>query len=262
MAASPPAERQWRAGGLRLAIQGRELRIEGAPSSWTLATFTGPVDAGSIRALRRERPRLAVVLGAIGEDAADASRTLAALAELRAPVLVLPGGADRLEVLEEAFEALEPPAADLVVPAWALRRVTIGSIELVPVAGAPDGRYAIGDDACGFSADDVASFEPGDAAHRYLLSWAAPRGSGPGSLGVASVEAGSPVLADLAERLGTEGAIFAWPHEAAGSSAPRGVAVRPLAGAWIVRADGSRAAPGATLLTAGPRGLELGRDSP
>ncbi len=269
VAAEPLEARTWRAGDLRLVADGRTLRIEGAPSRWRLAAFAGPVDEPSIRVLRARRPHLAVLLGGAGEDAAEVARTLGLLAELGGPALVVAGGEDRHGLLARAFAGLEGPARDRVIHASGLRSIRVGAVELVPVAGAPDGRYALDGEACGLSSDDAAAIAeavgpPGSGVHRYLLSFAAPRTAGSPSSGIASVEAGSPLVSQLLERTRAEGAVFAWPYEGAGRAldAPLRVAVRPLAGAWAVRGDGSRAPPGATLLTGGPEGLEEGADSP
>lgn len=269
LAAEPPAARSWRVGDLRLTAEERSLGIDGAPSQWRLAAFSGPVDAPSIRALRASRPHVAVLLGGAGEDAAEVARTLALLAELGVPALVVAGGEDRHDLLARGFAGLEGAARERVIHASGLRSIRIGAVELVPVAGAPEGRYALDGEACGLSSDDAAAIAeavgaPGSGVHRYLLSFAAPRTEGAPSSGIASVEAGSPLVSQLLERARAEGAVFAWPYEGAGRAldAPMRVAVGPLAGAFAVRGDGSRAAPGATVLTGGPRGLEAGADSP
>lgn len=248
-----------------MRLVGRRLSIEGAPSEWHLAAFSGPVHASAVRSLGGRRPHLALMLGGVGDDDAEIGRTLTALGELGAPVLVIAGGADRHEALERAFGALEGQTKDRVVDASALRSIRVGAIELVPLAGAPEGRYAITNEACGLSAADaeeVASALEDRSAdvHRYVVSWAGPSAT----IGVASVEGGSARVSELIERTGAEGALFAWPSESAGriEREPLRVAVRPLTGPWIVAADGSRVAPGATLLTAGREGLAVADDSP
>ncbi|HEY8429934.1 MAG TPA: hypothetical protein VIL20_16240 [Sandaracinaceae bacterium] len=262
LAADPPEARSWRVGALRLAIEDRTLRIDGAPAEWRLAAFTGPVDAGAVAALRERRPHLAVLVGGAGGTEAEVSRTLSSLAALGAPVLVVAGGDDRRDLLARAFAGLEGEAKDRVTHASALRSIRVGPIELVPLAGAPEGRYALTNDACGFARADVealieAAGAPNEGVRRYLLSWAAPRGAGAASLGVASVEAGSPLVAEAQEGARADGAIFAWPAEAAGrlQRSPLRVALRPLTGRWISRPDGTRARPGATLLRATREGL-------
>lgn len=261
LALDAPEARTWSVGSLRLALDERTLRIEGAPARAEVAVFTGPVDAGSIRALKRTRPDLALMLGDLGPGGARA------LAALGVPVLFVAGGADRHAELE-ALGELTGDARDRVIDASRLRSIRIGKVELVPVPGAPGGRYAISNEACGLGEGDLRAIDEavGEAetgVHRYLLSWAAPAG-GPLSRGLAEVEAGSPVIAELAERVGAEGAIVAWPREHAGEAAsePFRAVAPPLGGPWVERADGTRRAPGAMVLVLSDGGLSPRAQAP
>lgn len=263
----PPPPRTWRVGPLRLALEERALRIEGAPSSARVALFTGPVDAASVRALRSRRPHLALMLGGLGKTPAEAQRALDALAGLGVPVLFVAGGGDVRAALE-AFEHVEGDARDHVIDASRLRSIRIGKVELVPAAGAPKGRYALSEDACGLGEDDVEAIadavgDPGEGVRRVLVSWAAPAG-GPLSRGLAGVEAGSPLVRELAQRAGAQGAVVAWPREHAGeaTSEPFRAVAPPLGGPWVGRADGTRSAPGAMLLTLSDRGLASAARAP
>lgn len=269
LAADPPSARTWALGSLRLVLEERRLVVEGAPRAARIAVFTGPVSDGAVRALRRSRPTIAVVIGSIAATPREASASLRSLAALEVPVLVIAGGADRHDALEGAFDALEGDARDRVLDATPLRAIRIGAIELVPAAGAPDGRYAISSEACGLSADDVGAIAdavgaPERGVKRYLVSWAGPRGGGAVTRGLAGVEAGSPLVADLADRIEAEGVVFAWPVEptVAVTHDPLRVLAPPLSGAWIELADGTRRAPGATVLTVSGDGLLVADDSP
>ena len=263
-AAAAPEDRSWEVGSLSLRREGRALRIEGAPDPLRLAVFAGPGDeALPVSAVRAAHPHLVAVLGDLGEPVAS----LRALAELGVPVLVVAGGEDRYGPLAEALDDLDGDAADLIVDASVLRSVRVGRLELVPVAGAPDGRYAVDDDACGVGEGDLDGWELGVAeqgVHRILLSWAGPRGAGPGSAtrGLAGVEAGSALVSQVAERAGATGALFAWPRTALGTAEGSGswalrLAVAPVAGASVLRFDGRRVAAGPTLLTVGSGGLRV-----
>lgn len=278
-AAPGPEERTWRLGDLRLHTDGqRALRIEGLPSSSAeplrLVVFAGPVlgDLGAVEALD---PHLVAVLGDLGPDPAGA---LESLGRLSVPSLVVAGGADEFASLRSAFEAREEEdgEAPRVLNASVLRSIRVGALELVPVAGAPDGRYALGEGACGIAGEDAGDWaleEPEEGVHRVLLTWAGTAGDGPSSVtrGLARVEAGSPLLSRIARAASARGEIFAWPRTNAGRSDVGGerspgpawnlrLAVPPLSGPAVVRADGTRVRPGPTLVLVGPEGLE--RTSP
>ncbi len=264
--AVPVGARAWSVGSLRLQIdEERRLTIEGAPSAARVAAFSGPVDRASVQALRRERVQLALVLGELGGSRAELDASLAALAELGAPALVVAGGADRHELLRAAFAALEGDARDRVVDASGLRAVRMGATELVLLAGAPDGRYADSDGSCGFGEADVAALAealgaPAEGVRRTLASWAGPERA----VGLAGVPAGSSLVSRLVERAGARGVVYAWPREQAGDAQPDPlrVVVRPLSGQAVVRGDGARMRPGATVLMLGRDGLSLPQDSP
>ncbi len=261
LALEAPSERTWSVGSLRLSLEERTLSIEGAPARAKVAVFTGPVDAASIRALKRSEPHLALMIGDLGSGGAQA------LAALGVPVLFVAGGADRRAELE-ALGELTGDARDRVIDASRLRSIRIGAVELVPVPGAPGGRYAISNDACGLGESDLRAIDealgdPRDGVHRYAISWAAPAGH-PLSRGLAGVEAGSSEIQRLVARIGAEGAIAAWPREHAGESAsePFRAVAPPLGGPWIERADGTRLAPHAMVLVLSDGGLSPQAQAP
>lgn len=264
--ASSVSSRSWTVGALQLRIdQDRRMRIEGAPVPARLAAFTGPVDRAGLDALRAEAPHVAILLGDLGTSRGDVDRTLTAVAGLGVPVFVIAGGTDRLEVLEPAFDALEGSARDRLVHASPLRSIRLGSVELVPLAGAPLGRYAETSRSCGFGEGDVERLAdtlgtPPEGAGRVVVSWAGPEGSA----GLGGLEAGSALVSRLEERVRAQGVIFAWPVEGAGSvrSSPLRIGVRPLGGSSLLVGHGARVSPGATLLTVGPEGLSPPPNSP
>jgi hypothetical protein len=139
-------------------------------------------------------------------------------------------------------------------------------------------------DACGYAESDlrdVAASLDGAKSRRWLLAWEAP--ASPGRFAVARTEAGADLgsvpLANLGQRIGAAGGIFAWPHvQALRASASAGahrpspgipssdlqIVVPRLSGAALERSDGSRVAPGFALLKLGDDGLSLleVRDAP
>ncbi|MEQ8461408.1 MAG: hypothetical protein RLO52_14030 [Sandaracinaceae bacterium] len=262
--AEPPEERVSAVGDLTLRFEDeRVLRIEGAPSSLRLAVFAGPVGASVPEAPEAD---LAIALGGLGDEPLT---TLSALGEWGIPVLVVAGGEERFEPLSDAFEALEGDARQRVIDATVLRLIRVGKLELVVVPGAPEGRYVTaGEGACGFGEPDLAHWEmdaPDEGVRRYLLAWAGPAGTD-ATRGLLGAEAGSPLVARLMTSVGAEGALFAWPRSATGRAAGEGMAltlgVAPIAGVTVLRADGSRAAPGVTRLTLRPEAPSLTLESP
>lgn len=255
LAAPAPAARSWSVGALRLALEGRRLTIAGLPAPARLAAVAGPLDPASLQALRGAH--LTLVLGELGDTREELSANLAALAGLDVPVLVVAGGAERHGLLQAAFSALEGAARDRVIDASVLRAVRIGAVELVPLAGAPLGRYASTDGSCGFGERDVEDVAEGlgaapDGVTRALVSWAGPSSA----RGLDGVEAGSALVARLATRVGARAIVFAWPDELAGGveREPLRVIVRPL--------SGPSGRPGAVHLTVGAGGLAVQDDSP
>lgn len=283
LAADPPSADERKVGALTLHIEKRALRIDGLPPEPVLAAFSGPGPGAppsepALAALRSAKPDLVLVVGDIGDDAKTAAATLAALAKLPMPVLVLAGGRDTSARIADALQQL--PSADnaRVIDMTGLRTIQIGRDTLVPVAGAPDGHYALSAEACGYAESDLddvsAAVSESPKSRRWLLAWAAP--ASPGRFAVARTEAGpdlgSPALAKLGERIGAPGGIFAWPHVQAGRASASAGAHRPseglpipdlqlvvprISGPALERSDGSRLAPGFASLKLGDDGMRL-----
>lgn len=263
--AAPPAEQTARVGALTLTVKKRVLEIAG-PTPLAVAAFTGPVGgalgAHELTRLGRAKPELALYLGGLGDDLPTAQRNLAALAKLRIPTLFVAGGGDRLPVVEGAFETLEPAARAYLLHASGLREIRVGEDRLIVVAGAPLGRYALDEQACGFTVDDLEDIEhaasDGSAARTWLLSWYAPAGFGV-SEGLLGTEIGSPELHALARTLGAQGGIFGQPDVRAERSARQGATrwwgVPRLGRTGSLRADGTRLAPGFAQLSFDGRGV-------
>jgi hypothetical protein len=265
MDADPPPEGTVRVRDLTLRFGGRDLRIDNAPRSLRIAAFAGPAPsrapiAPAIARLKQADLDLALVLGGVGDDRAQAEATLAALGALPVPVLVLAGGRDDAAVLDEAFEAGDH---EHVVDARPLRRVIAGDRTLLLLSGAPEGRYARTDTSCGYGRADVERLE-GEAGdgRPILVSWAVPAGSG--SSGHGGIDSGDPALGRLARTLRIRGGIFAWPESHATATADDGlrVVVGPIAGPPPERADGSSSIAGATLLRLDGHGLSLANAAP
>jgi hypothetical protein len=281
LAAAPPKARRWRAGRAQLELNDRNLALGGLPESVRVAVFAGPGFASaSVRAalkkVKETRPRVAMVLGGIGDEREKAKSTLRDLAELEIPVLVVAGGRDRWGDYRAAFEALEDEQKDRVIDITALRSIAVGSDIFVVVAGAANGRYARDGSACGFADSDLdsiaADLGPRNKARRWLLAWQVPAGNGPLAVGKTGrgVPIGDGALDRFSERISAPGGVFAWPDSqvmrprAHRESLPlpfgvvsddlRMVAPR-LVGPDIERDDGTRASPGFALLVLTKAGM-------
>lgn len=264
-----PAEREWQVGALSLAARERVLTIRGATSAPLLAAFAGPAPASDdgatvLRAVKLRRPQLVLVLGGLGDDVAHATRTVGALAATGVMTLFVAGGRDEPEVVAAAIAALDGDTRDRVLDITPFARVVIGSVELVPIAGAPGGRYARSRGACGHDASDldaraVALGPASERVRRVLVSWAA---ASPAP-GIERAEAGDPELARFAWRVGAEDALAAWPREQAGRTLPGGglrQIVPVVGGQALLNAEGGRIRPGASYFTLGQAGLSVAGD--
>jgi hypothetical protein len=267
---------------LRYRVEGRTLELEMPDEPLSLAAFRGPGAASAHTApallgLEEQGARLVLVLGGLGRTPEDVAALLRALGTLRAAVVVLPGGDDDAEAVEEGWEALSAEERAPLFDGRRLRSVRVGHQELVLVPGAPGGRYAADDGACGISAEDLESLaddldEPAEGIRRWLVSWAAPSGGGAASVsrGFGGADAGDPRIATLAAAVRALGGLFAFPETHAlepatadGSrrlgpgelAADARVVVAPLAGPPVERADGSLVPPGAAIFTLGSGGL-------
>jgi len=264
-AVDAPEARVERAGRLALRIEGRTLEVLEPPPTLRIAAFTGPVGSrfgkGELALLARAKADLALYLGGLGDDEGTATDNLRALARVGVPTLFVPGGADRLPLIEAAFAALTPPERALMIDASGLHALRIGSDRFALVAGAALGRYAVAADACGFAARDVEAIraalgEGAPGERTWLVSWHAPAGFGVGD-GPEGSELGSPDLKGLAFALGARGGLFAYPEVQAvrPGRGPLALVVPRLGRAGVVRADGSRVAASVALVARSAEGL-------
>jgi hypothetical protein len=273
--ADPPSAGKRRVGALTLEVDERALTIRGAGKELRLGAFTGPVGAALTRVelarISAAAPDLLLMLGELGDSVEAASASLVGLAALGPPVLFVPGGGDRLEVIQEAFETLTDAQRAGVIDASGLRELRIGRDSFAIVPGAPLGRYALDDDSCGFETDDLEAvaeaLAPAVKQSRriWLLSWGAPSGFGV-TRGLGSTELGSSELSELARDLGAKGGLFAFPEtsalvpsRAAGALA---LVVPRLGRTGSTRREGGRVPSMLAILTLGPDGLKTGAGAP
>jgi hypothetical protein len=261
----PPEARTVRAGGVTLSVEGREATVQAPEGPLRVAAFPGPAPRRHglgpfMENVAAEQPHLLLLVGNLGDAVEDAQRTLVDVASaVPVPVLVLAGGRDDATILTRALAGVPAEVAGRVVDARGLWRVRHGGAELLLVSGAPEGRHARVDTACGFGADDLdrMAAELGDAEGegRALISWAAPRGFGAPGLG--AQDGGSPALATFADALSVTEAAFAWPAPGRGAHfAPAGAGQ----GRWLAPpspGDGDAESP-AILMTWSPGGLRVG----
>jgi len=264
LALEPPRAREWRVGALSFALADRVLTLNGAGATQRVAVLTGPAptnDDGArvLRAVKARRAQLVLVLGGLGDDRAHATRTAQALAATGIVTLFVAGGRDEPEVVSAALAALDEDARDRVLEVTALERIVIGGNELVPIGGAPAGRYARSAGACGYTASDLdaraAALGAASAqTRRVLLSWAA---ASPAP-GIERAEAGDAELARFAVRIGAEDALAGWPRELAGRPLP-GAGLRRIApsagGVAALGPEGGRVPPGASFFSLAASGL-------
>ncbi len=197
-------------------IDGHTLTIGGVDRVEAFAVSVGANDW--LEATDAKAP-LQIVLGGFGRSTREAEGLLGRIAA-RGPALLLSGGEDRGEVLSEALAQLEASARASLVDLRGIRELIIGPRRFMVLAGAPEGRYGLGDEACGFGPDDIALLAEDAQAGDHLLSWIAPRreGSDPLDRGVLGTHVGDPGLAAWMEENELIGGIYAWPFEAGGST--------------------------------------------
>ncbi|MCB9619298.1 MAG: hypothetical protein H6724_07590 [Sandaracinus sp.] len=199
--AREPREGSWSSGSLRFSADERVLRVEG------LERFVVISAVGT----EGELPELPVlVLGG-----ATVPGLLEALGER--PVLLLPGGDDDAEAYADRLDELPSDAKDRVVDLAGFHELVTPHGRFVLVPGADEGRYGVGEGACGFGEADLEARGDFEGEVSWLLSWAAPRVAGEHGVdrGLGGAHAGSPSLGAFAETLGVRGGIFAFPRESA-----------------------------------------------
>jgi len=262
LALPPPEAKNWRVGELAVELRARALTVRTPHGSLRAAAFTGPAPVATdlrpaLRALVSARAEVLLVLGGLGDDRERAVEAARALADTQRLVLFLAGGRDAPEVVAAARDALDAEARARLLDISALERVTIAGTELLPIAGAPGGRYTRSADACGFTDADLearaaAVGNEEGASHRLLLSWASPSLA----LGVDEAPAGSDALARFATRVGARSVLAAWPREAVSGTPTEGRRiVPPIAGFAARTAAGGRSGPGAMWLSFSASGV-------
>jgi hypothetical protein len=252
--------------------QGRQLQIDGLPREAVVAAFAGPAfydppGPAALAALRAAKPDMLLLLGDIGDEPLAARETLAALASLPMPMLILAGGRDTQQGMAEAIESLGP-ASGPVFDITAVTIVRVGDAILIPVAGALDGHYARSSASCGYGRQDLRPRQSALSGARargrvWLVGWEAPETWGEGaepSLGQSTGHGDEPAV-ELARAVGASGGVFAWPPAQPGAGqTPDGalqIRVPRLTGAPAELADGARVGPGFALLGLSGSGLHL-----
>jgi len=281
LADEPPADGVKRVGGARIRTRNGAIAIEGLRAPVTVAAFAGPgfepPAKTALEAIAAARPQLLLMLGGVGDTPAIAASTLAALAGLPVPTLILAGGRDSPNRIQRALEGLKAGQADRITDVTTSTSVSIGGDTFIPVAGSLGGHYALDAEACGYGESDLRSRAANDVlpakSRRWLLAWEAPASDGEAAVAHVGggVELGSAPLGELARALGARGGLFAWPevqvlrpsagaHRRAAlgvSHADFQLVVPRLSGPAIERSDGSRVAPGFALLRLDSPGLSL-----
>ncbi len=213
-------------GEVELSLDGRILDVRGLTEASAFAVGEGSLaelPAGPV-----------VVIGGFARNESLAERVAEALGDRLA--LLLAGGEDDPEIIDDVFDA------DNFIDLRGVHVIALESWDWVVLPGAADGRYALGDEACGYGDADVEALREtleGRDRPRMWLSWNAP--ANVADLGFEGVHVGDPRL-DLAT-----GGLFAFPATTSGTNAAEGLehAVSvPRWGGFNERYDGTPVAPG------------------
>lgn len=252
-----------------MQIEERVLSVTSKQSTLKIAAFSGPVGGPLTRAelakISESEPDLVIMFGGLGDTESAASASLAGLAALALPVLFIAGGADHLEVVEDAFDALDDKAGELVVHASGLRELRIGRDSFAILPGAALGRYARDNESCGFDSSDLEALSDAlasqDKQRVWLLSWEAPAGWGL-SQGLSGTETASAALRKAADDLKVKGGLFSFPESSVHVpvTAPGGglaLVVPRLGRTGATRTSGGRVASNLASLSLGPAGLAM-----
>jgi hypothetical protein len=235
-AQTKPAARSYRAGEIQLTVADRTLEVR-APSPLQITAFTGPVGRAFTGEDVAQLEGLAIWLGGLGDTEQLARENLTRIAARRVPTVFIAGGADRLSVIEKAFEEL--PEDVPIIQGSGLRVMRVGARSFAIAAGAPNGRYAIDEQGCGLTPADVASLEDEASAGRpQLLSWHAPNGES-GRLGAFWRAIGEPVtLSAFPEAQDPDDAWTVPRLGAPGTQRRDGARLKSKVGHFVLGADG------------------------
>ena len=265
-AAAAPRERSGEIAGVSIRVSERMVQLSKSAPGLRLAVFGaaglgGPPSSAALERLRATRADVLLLLGGLGESPAVASATVKTLASLGRLVLVVLGGRDAYRVAHDALR--EAPDDAWILDATALRSIRIGHHVLIPWGGSEQGRYALDEGHCGFGARDVreavAALGPAPAGERrWLASWQALPTASERAAIRDSDELGAQ-LVRLAESLGIQGSLAAWPADSAPEPEPGRLKALRVPRAWgppDERSDGTPRPAGASVLvfeTDGPR---------
>jgi len=215
-------------GGRRIEIEERLAHFGSAPLR--IAAFRGAPghaldEMGE--SVREERVDLLLLLGSLGRERREIQQLLEAVLAIGPPLLLIPGGDDSLKELDRAIGSLDEEARKRLLDGRRLHAVIAAERAVVVVPGAPDGRFAYNDDACGYRSSDlkerIARGKKHTSRPLALFAWAAEGGAN---------DARTPIGAEA------EG-IFAFPAAASG---PGRWTVGPIAGEPYFSGNGYRPA--------------------
>ncbi len=187
MAGDAPEARQASVGGVQIAVEEGVASLSGTGETFRLGAFAGAGDEpdvarSAVQALAALGVKFVIVLGGLGTTEDAAAANLRAIASAEVPALVVVGGADEASAVDDALRGLDGDARARLLDGRRLHAVVAGGQAFIPVSGAPEGRYARTEGACGFSTADLearaAALDGLGASRRWLVSWAAPAAEG------------------------------------------------------------------------------------
>ena len=205
------AEGEWRWRELNIRAEDHTLHVRGLTE---FAAFVATEKTPSLLEDVDETLPL-FVLGGFAVDEEGAKAFLDALDDRIA--FLLPGGRDAPDVMDVIRDS-----GAHIVDLRGVHTIITDFGTFIVVSGAPDGRYALGENRCGYGANDIKrlaeSLDDEPSSARYWLSWASPRGDGEYApdLGFGGIHVGDERLQELSQNMGIQGGLVAWPTTQAG----------------------------------------------
>lgn len=225
-------------GGGTLEVEEREARF--AKSPLRIAAFRGAAGANLeeiAASIREERVDLLVLIGSAGREREAIRAQLEALLAIGPPLLILAGGDDSLTELDRAIGSLGGDEKARLLDGRRLHLLRAGDARVALIPGAPEGRFAYDDSACGYDASDLRARLRAADPEPLIIAWS--------------------FAGEALEESAARGGIFAFPAEAAKRAKEGGegiFTVGPIAGDPYFSGTGYRA-PAPSLFSLSERGF-------
>ncbi len=251
--ADAPQRDEVRVESIRVRREGRNLSLSGLREGAHVGFLSGPISRDLPTKLAKKADVL-VVVGDTGRQARDVKESISNLAAARRLTLILAGGADRMDWIDDAIAGLPRQDRGRVIHITPYRLLVTPTISFGLLGGSLDGAYSRSRAYCGAPpsrASEIIQELSARHGRKGWIAWQMPSYRWLSPL-VSRVIPQAEPPSKLAEV-----AIHAWPYETAGSVtttsarkvAPRcTTAVTPSLSFPHTRWDGSLARPGFLLL--------------